>query len=111
MTRLLFIISSANTNNQIPYFVYRPVPGHQLQRRPRTSVSDSNDGPRKVGPRSHISYQIKHTNTRKPKSRGIHACGVYGAFGHDTSKEPLEALRPIGVRVSKGRLHARHMNT
>jgi len=74
-------------------------------------VSDSKDGPRKVGPRNHISYQIKLSDIRKLKSRGIHACGVYGAFGRNTSKEPLEALRPIRVRVSKGRLHAWYVNT
>jgi len=48
---------------------------------------------------------------KRPKSRGIHARGVYSAFGRGTSKQPLEALRPVRVRVSKGRLHAWHVNT
>ena len=36
---------------------------------------------------------------------------VYITFGRDTSKQSLEALRPIRVRVSRGRLHAWHVNT
>jgi len=33
----------------------------------------------------------------KPKSRGVHACGLNSAFRRSTSKEPLEALRPMRV--------------
>ena len=36
---------------------------------------------------------------------------VYSAFERGISKQSLEALRPIRVRVSRGRLHAWHMNT
>jgi len=85
---------------------------------PRSSTSEgtldigrSKDGPCKVGPRNHISYQMKHLDIRKPEPQGIHACGVYGASGRDKSEEPLEALRPIRVRVSKGSLHAWHVDT
>ena len=93
--------------------MYRPILGHRPRAdlRHRTSVSGSKDGPCKVGSRNHISYQMKHSDIRKPKPRGIHACAVYDAFGRDTSEEPLEALRPIRVRVSKGSLHAWHVNT
>ena len=47
----------------------------------------------------------------KPKSRRVHVCGVNSAFRRSTSKEPPEALRPIRVTVSNGRLHARHVNS
>jgi len=33
----------------------------------------------------------------KPKSRGVQACGVNSAFRRSTSKESLEALRPMRV--------------
>jgi len=46
-----------------------------------------------------------------PKSREDHAWGVYGTFGYDTRTCSLEALRPVRVRVSRGRLHAWHVNT
>jgi len=36
-------------------------------------------------------------NKEKPRSRGVHACGVNNTFRCSTSKEPLEALRPIRV--------------
>ena len=91
--------------------MYRPVVDSKEDIIHQTSVSDGKNGPRKVGPKNHISHKMKHSDIRKPKSRGIHACEVYGAFGRDTSKEPLEALRPIRVKVSKGRLHAWHVNT
>jgi len=33
----------------------------------------------------------------KPRSREVHACGVDGAFRRNTSKEPLEEIRPVRV--------------
>jgi len=41
-------------------------------------------GPRKVDPRVILSYQLKHQTRGKPKSRGIHARGVYSAYRRDT---------------------------
>jgi len=36
---------------------------------------------------------------KKPRSRGAHACGVDNAIRRDTSKEPLEEIRPARVNV------------
>jgi len=33
----------------------------------------------------------------KPRSRGVHACGVNGTFRRSTRKEPLGELRPVRV--------------
>ena len=38
----------------------------------------------------------------KPKPQGAHACGVDGAIGRSTSKEPWKSRMPVRVRVSKG---------
>jgi len=72
-----------------------------LQQRERSDVDGLNSysGPRKVGPRIILSYQLKNKIWGKPKSRGIHACGVYSAYRRDTREQSLEALRPIRVRV------------
>jgi len=46
--------------------------------------SERYSGPRKVGPRIVLSYQLKHQIRGKPKSRGIHARGVYSAYRRET---------------------------
>jgi len=33
----------------------------------------------------------------KPRSRGVHACGLDDAFKRNTSKEPLEKIRLVRV--------------
>jgi len=50
----------------------------------RRRRSEHYSGPRKVDPRIILSYQLKHHIREKPKSRGIHACGVYSAHRRDT---------------------------
>jgi len=37
------------------------------------------------------------TRRKKTRSRGVHACGVNDVFRRNTSKEPLEELRPVRV--------------
>jgi len=41
-------------------------------------------GPCKVDPSIILSYQLKHHIREKPKSRGIHARGVYSAYRRGT---------------------------
>ena len=48
----------------------------------------------------HVRWILDHTpviSKEKPRSRGVHACGVNDAFRRSTSKEPLEDIRPVRV--------------
>jgi len=48
----------------------------------------------------HERWILDHTSVisrQKPRSRGVHACGVNSAFRHSTSKEPPEELRLMRV--------------
>jgi len=58
------------------------------QNRERSDIDGLNSyiGPHKVGPRIILSYQLKRQPWGKPKSRGIHAGGVYSAFRRVTSE-------------------------
>ena len=59
----------------------------------RTSVTQATE----LG---HVRWIPDHTpviNREKPRSRGVHACGVNDAFRRSTSKVPLEELRPVRV--------------
>jgi len=66
----------------------------------------------KGGSQKTYQLSIKHPEIKgSPRSQRLHVCGVNSAFRRNTSKEPLEALRPIKVTVPRGRLHAWHVNS
>ena len=76
--------------------LYWPDLRHRLQR----STSEVVIGPRRFG-------RVDGPRNWAPKIiMNYHACGVYSTFRSSTSKYPLEALRPMRVRVSRERLHA-----
>jgi len=59
-----------------------------------SDIGDSNNraGPPKMGPGPYTVII-----NEKPRSRGVHVCGVNDAFRRNTSKEPLEELRLVRV--------------
>jgi len=58
-----------------------------------SDIGNSGAGPQEVDPRQHTSYQLG----RSLDHEGAHACGVDDAFRRNTSKEPLEEIKPKRV--------------
>ena len=54
--------------------------------------SNSGAGPQEVDPNNTLVI-----SREKPRSRRAHVCGVNNSFRRNTSKEPLDELRPIWV--------------
>ena len=77
----------------------------------RSGIGDSNNrvGPWEVDPRPHTNYELGRSLCHKSP------CGVDDAFGHNTSKEPLEKIQPEKVtfqgwaaRMARERLGRSH---
>jgi len=75
-------------------------PQQQSETDVTSGIGDSNSRigrRRRVPENTPVIKKIIRRERRNPRSQRAHACGVNNAFRRDTSKEPLEALRPIRV--------------